>query len=163
MIQLITPCVPTLVIYWPLPHLPGCHRFFHSPLAWHSRRLPAVRDVQTDCHWRLKNVANSRCPWEPIMQQDNPKLYLDQPITKAWCQSIEDNGSYPTNNPVATRLVLCSSLWMWAYEEAQLMITSWDWHAFSITGPLWGKSTGGLHLQRATNGEHWYFLCCSHK
>ena len=44
----------------------------------------------------------------------NPNLYLDQPITKTWCQPIGGHVSNPTDCLIATRLGLCSSL------EAQL-------------------------------------------
>ena len=32
----------------------------------------------------------------------NPNLYLEQPITKAWCQPIGGHVSYPTDSPIAT-------------------------------------------------------------
>ena len=48
---------------------------FHSPLAQpdiynhaSGRYLPAVRDVQRDSHWGLKNGGNSNRSREPIMQ-----------------------------------------------------------------------------------------------
>ena len=40
----------------------------------------------------------------------NPNLYLNQLITKEWCQPIGSHVSYPTDSPIATRLGLCSSL-----------------------------------------------------
>ena len=80
----------------------------HSP---NGRHLPAVRTVQRDCHWGLKNDGNSHWSCESIMQWgNNPNLYLNQPITKAWCQPTGSHVSYPTDSPIATRLILCSSL-----------------------------------------------------
>ena len=40
----------------------------------------------------------------------NRNVYLDQLITKAWCQPIGGHVSYPTDSPFATRLGLFSSL-----------------------------------------------------
>ena len=74
------------------------------------RHLPAVRSVQRDCDWGLKNGGNSHWSWEPIMQSGNPNLYLDQPIKKAQCQPIGGHVSYLPDSPIATRLGLCSSL-----------------------------------------------------
>ena len=64
--------------------------------------LSAVRAVQRDCHWSLKNGGNSHWSYEP-RAPSNPNLYLDQPITKGRCQ-------HPTDSPITTRLGLCSSL-----------------------------------------------------
>ena len=77
-----------------------------------GRHLPAVRAVQGDGQWPLKNGANSHrsheikfhCNW------GNPSLYLKQPITKRWYQPIGGQVSYPTDIPYATRLGLCISL-----------------------------------------------------
>ena len=50
----------------------------------------------------------------------NPKLYLDQPVTKGWCQAIGGHVSYPTDSPTATWLGLCSSLcWEWLGHKAR--------------------------------------------
>ena len=37
----------------------------HSP---NGRHLPAVRAVQRDCHWGMKNGGNSHCSHKPIIQ-----------------------------------------------------------------------------------------------
>ena len=72
--------------------------------------LPVVRAVQGNCHWGPKKR------WEfPLVTWEhnalgNPNLYLDQPITKAWCQPVGGRVSYPTDSPIATRLGLYSSL-----------------------------------------------------
>ena len=40
----------------------------------------------------------------------NRNLYLNQPVTKAWCQPIGGHISYTTDSPIAIRLGLFSSL-----------------------------------------------------
>ena len=59
----------------------------HSP---NSKHLPAVRAVQRDCHWLLKNGWNSIQSQKPTMlcNRGNPNLYFNQPNTKGWCQLI---------------------------------------------------------------------------
>ena len=77
-----------------------------------DRHSPAVRTVQRDCHWGLTKR------WEfPLVTCDHIAMGTRQsqsifrpPITKGWCQPIWGHVSYPTDNPIATRLGLCSSL-----------------------------------------------------
>ena len=38
------------------------------------------------------------------------EVYLDQPITKGWCQPTRGQVTYPTDSPTASRLRLCNSL-----------------------------------------------------
>ena len=45
-----------------------------------------------------------------IMTWGNPNLYLDQPITKGWCQPYGHHVSYPMDSPPATQLGLYISL-----------------------------------------------------
>ena len=78
----------------------------HSP---DDRHLLVVRAVQRDCHWSLRNSANSHWSREPIMQWalGNPIVYIDQPITH---KGDASHVSYATDSPITTRLGLCSSL-----------------------------------------------------
>ena len=54
-----------------------------------GRQMPAIRAEQGDCE-RPLNSGNSHRSCEPTKHCDwgNPNLYLDQPITKEWCQPI---------------------------------------------------------------------------
>ena len=81
----------------------------HSPSC---RHLPAIRAVYGGCQWPLKNNGNFHWSCEPTMLFDggNPNLYLDQAVTKGWCQPMRGRVSYPTASSIATRLRLCSSL-----------------------------------------------------
>ena len=50
-------------------HMQMCLDSFTVPLhSPNGRQLPAVRAVQRDCHWGLKNGGNSHWSCEPIMQ-----------------------------------------------------------------------------------------------
>ena len=71
----------------------------HSP---NGRLMPAIRAVQGDCQWPMKNAGNSHLLW-------NSNQYLDQPITKG-CHPTGSRVSYPTDSPKATRLGLSNSL-----------------------------------------------------
>ena len=95
----------------------------HSP---NGRHLPAVRVVQRDCHWGLKNGG----------ALGNPNLYFDQPITKARCQPIRGNVSYPTDS----WLGLCSSLSTFVKEATVIINMEYTvkgqremWNAMFIT------------------------------
>ena len=88
----------------------------YSTVPLHSlngRQFPAIKTVQGDCQWPLKTVENSHQSHELIIHcdWDNPNLWFHQPITKEWCRSTRVYVSYPIDNPTATRLGLCSSLW----------------------------------------------------
>ena len=88
----------------------------YSTVPLHSlngRQFPAIKTVQGDCQWPLKTVENSHQSHELIIHcdWDNPNLWFHQPITKEWCRSTWVYVSYPIDNPTATRLGLCSSLW----------------------------------------------------
>ena len=78
----------------------------HGP---NGRHLPAVRAVQRDCEWPLKNCGSFYRSRQPTIHWDwgNPNLYLDQPITKGW-----DHVSYPTvdQSQCQPRLRLCISV-----------------------------------------------------
>ena len=123
----------------------------HSP---NGRHLPAVRAVQRDCHWGMKNGGNSHWSYEPIMQWDTRQSqFIFRPITKAWCQPVRGHVLYPTDSPISTRLGLCSSLW-WCWWMP------WSWcHGMEIFSALLALCkgnppvTGGLPLQRAKNVE----------
>ena len=80
----------------------------HSP---NNRHLPAVRAVQRDCHWSLKNGGNSHWSREPITQWGTRQSQsIFRPTNhKGWCQRIEGHVSYPTGSPIATGFGLCSS------------------------------------------------------
>ena len=130
----------------------------HSP---NGRHLPAVRAVQRDCHWGMKNGGNSHWSYEPIMQWDTRQSQcMFRLITEAWCQPVRGHVLYPTDSPIATRLGLCSSLW-WCWWMP------WSWcHGMEIFSALLALCkgnplvTGGLPLQRARNVEfysltHW--------
>ena len=67
----------------------------HSPS---GRNLPAVRAVQGDGHWGLKNGGNSYWSRELIMQwsaRQSQCIFRKKTITKAWCQPIGGYVSYP--------------------------------------------------------------------
>ena len=95
-------------------------RLFHSLLSQSSQQeFFCLRAVQGDFQWPLKNDGKFHWSHEPTMHCDwgNPNLYLDQPITKWWCQSIRGHVSYPTDSPIVTKLGLCSSLtWQTIYQ-----------------------------------------------
>ena len=76
-----------------------------------GRHLPAVRAVQRDCNWGLKNGGNSHKSHEPIMQWGTRQSQsIFRPVTKGWCQPIGGHVSHPTDSPITARLGLCSSL-----------------------------------------------------
>ena len=81
----------------------------HSP---NGRHLPAIKAVQWDYQWHMKNGGNTSWSNEPTIRLNwgNPNLWLDQPITKGWHQITGNNVSYPTKCSNAKRLWLCSSL-----------------------------------------------------
>ena len=80
--------VQTIIDYFTVP--------LHSP---NGRHLPSIRAVQGDCQWHLKISGNSHQSCESIyFDWGNPNLYLNQTVTKGWCQS---NDSNPTENPNA--------------------------------------------------------------
>ena len=80
----------------------------HSP---NGRQNPAVRAVQGDCQWPLKNVKNSQ-------QSSEPKMHCDLPRNHCWCWLPPNLYSYqpilsclsPTASPTAIMLRLCNSL-----------------------------------------------------
>ena len=86
---------------------PPCTALMTGNLKWSS-----VSAVQGDCQWPQKNGGNSHQSYEPTIHCNwvNPNLYLEQPITKGWCQPIRSHASYHTDSPTATRMGLCSSL-----------------------------------------------------
>ena len=63
----------------------------------------------------FENGINSHRSLEPRMHCDwgNHNLYLDQPITKWWCQPIGGHALYPTDSPTTTKLRPCSNLTHW--------------------------------------------------
>ena len=102
---------------------------FTVPLHRPNGRQPAVRAVQRDCHWGLKNSSHWSC--EPIMQWGigQSQTIFTPTNHKAWCQSIGGHVSYPTDSPITTRLGLCSSLlFLWAIFEVVHPTLSPYWH-----------------------------------
>ena len=77
-------------------------------------KLPTVRAVQRDCRWPLKKDGLLHRSRESTIHfnRGSSKLYLDQPFSDGWSQSIIRHVSYPTDSPTATRLGLCSSPWL---------------------------------------------------
>ena len=78
-----------------------------------GRHLPAIRAVQRDHQWRLKNGGNSHGSLEPIISQNSvkvsPSLYLDQPI-KELATSANGRPRLIADSPNGTILGLCNSL-----------------------------------------------------
>ena len=76
-------------------HQPAIDSFTVSLHRPNRRHLPVIRAVLWGCQWPLKNGGNSHrlrelkfhCGW------GNPSCYLDQLITKGWCQSTETHVS----------------------------------------------------------------------
>ena len=90
-------------------------RLSHSPIAHPQRQAFACRwgcakglSLRSEKQWEFPLIT-----WAHYAQwgTSNSNLYLHHPITKAWCQPIGGHVSYPTDDPIATRLELCSSLW----------------------------------------------------
>ena len=87
----------------------------HSP---NGRQMPAVRDLQRNCHWGSKKKrGNSHWSHEPMMQWDTRKSQsIFRPtdhkrmMPASWWTCLLPPGSYPTDSHIATRLRLCSSL-----------------------------------------------------
>ena len=82
----------------------------HSP---NGRLTPAIRAVQGDCQWLLKNSGNSHQWCEPTMHWGRkaiPTHVQTSWTLKGWCQPIGGHILYPLDNPDETRLGLCSSL-----------------------------------------------------
>ena len=59
--------------------------------------------------WQPVEIPTSHVSPQSIATRGNPNLYLDQPITKGWCQPIRGHVPYLTDSPNVTRLGLCSS------------------------------------------------------
>ena len=101
-----------------------------------------------------------------IGTRDNPNLYLDQPITKAWCQTFGGHISYPTGSPATSRLGVCSSLIIvWLSQRQSInrevyMMTSSNGNIFRVTGHLCGEFTGPRWIPRtkASDAELWCFF-----
>ena len=91
-----------------------------------------------NCHQSHKSTIH--CDW------GNPNLYLDQPITRGWCQPIGIHVSHSTDSPTATRLGLCSRL------HIQLVVNSF-WLTSSI---LWLNRLGNYigHLWNFVLNQH---------
>ena len=77
---------------------------------------------------------NSHRSHEPTMHSHtrHPSLYLDQPITKGWCQAIGCYTSYPTDSPYATWAPSfpCMGIPMWKIRR------SWDRLIFNMGIPI---------------------------
>ena len=86
-------------------------------------KLPAIRAVQGDYQYPLKNGGNSNMSCEPTMHNDlsNPNIYSKQLTRKGWHQQIGDHVSNPTDNPNATGLELLSSLGGGGRLESRIM------------------------------------------
>ena len=86
---------------------PGCG-LFHGLLAQPPICLPFEGlSVEKSGNPHRSREPTILCDW------GNPNLYLDQQVTKGWCQPITDLVSYPTDSPsatTATKLGLWSSL-----------------------------------------------------
>ena len=84
-----------------------------------DRHSPAVRTVQRDCHWGLtKRWEFPPVTWDHIaMGTRQSQSIFRPPITKGWCQPIWGHVCYPTDNPTATRLGLCSSLCVYRWRD----------------------------------------------
>ena len=106
----------------------------HSP---NSRHLPAVRTVQRDCHWGLKNGGNSHWSREPITQRGTRQ---SQSIFRP--ANHKSVVSYLTGSPIATRLGLCSRL---------------KQQGISISSPVYKITQGGGLL------KHYSFISPSRK
>ena len=91
--------IPRPILYW------SSLLFFSQ---WPKHVLKAKVYYVKDCLWCLKNGENSHVVTWSIIH--NPNLYLDQPITKGWCQPLVGHVPYPIDSHIATRLGLCSSL-----------------------------------------------------
>ena len=98
-----------------------------------------------NCQWPLWKGGNSHWSCDPtiVLTRGNPNLYLDQPITKGWCQPIGNHVRYHFDSPNATRLRLCCSLtrinFLW---HTNFRIISWIslvsfpwnlWNVFTCT------------------------------
>ena len=78
-----------------------------------GRHLPAVRDVQGDCQWALKNEGNSHWLRELTNASwHNQSQLIFRPINhkRAMPASCRPYVTYPNDSLPATRLGLCSSL-----------------------------------------------------
>ena len=75
--------------------------------------LPAFRAVPGDCQWPFKKCRGGGGHMSPefITTEAFHNFYLDQPITKWRCQSIEGHVLYPTDSPTPPGSVVpCLSL-----------------------------------------------------
>ena len=91
---------------------------FTVPLhSLNSRHLPAIRAVQRDCQWGLKNGWNSHRSRYPIMQWDTRQSQATFRLTNHTILMAASWGHvfYPTDCPIATRVQLCSSLTPFSY------------------------------------------------
>ena len=74
---------------------------------WIGFNVLTMTPSQSPCTARLPVV---RAVGDLCKTWSSPNLYLDQPITKAWCQPIEGNFSHPTCSLSAPMPGLCSHL-----------------------------------------------------
>ena len=95
---------------------------FHSP---NGRHLPAVRAVQGDCHWGLKNGGNSHWSCEPIMQWGTRQSQsIIRPTNHKWVMPVNWRPRFvphwrprfvPHWQAYSRQLGLFSSLaWVWS-------------------------------------------------
>ena len=111
-----------------------------------SKHLPVVMAACAgDCQWPLENVGNSHQSRGPefIATDAFLNLYLDQPITKRWCQPVGGHAPFHTESPNATRL--------------GLMMTSSNGNIFRVTGPMCGEFTG--HRWPVMRSFDFSFIC----
>ena len=110
-----------------------------------SRHLPAVRVVQGDCRWPLKNGGKSHCPYAPIMhhmQGIPPPIFRSANHTAdntAACRACQTS----TGSLTATRLGLWSSLGLW--------LQTWDASLHFMLHYIWCQTASWLN-------SFWYLL-----
>ena len=75
-----------------------------------GRHLPAIRAVQGDCLWPLKNGRNFHQSHNPIIHcnQSIPQP-INQPIAKEWRQTVEGHVTYTTDSFTSPRQGLRNS------------------------------------------------------
>ena len=96
------------------------HRLFHSLLCTALNGRHAVRAVQRDCLWGLKNWGNSHWSHEPIMQwrtRQSQSIFRSTNHKRVMPANNWSPRPIPTDSPIATKLGVCNSLMVAAWQN----------------------------------------------
>ena len=135
---------------WQRSCVPACGdlvwqgRLFHSESLAQPSWQACLGAVQRDCQWPLKMVEiPSYRSCKPSIHSDIepfPNIYLEQLITKVWCQATGGHVSHSSDSPTSTRLGLCTQEWQssdklyfYTLSYSSAYTNSTDNHTSSVT------------------------------